>query len=334
MSTDGDVRWQGPFYIDRGRWWPTRFTLYEGTLYCSVDVGRARLTLSWEVGTAVVRYESGFSTSSWEYVHGPALWEHLLGQVVTRLRSAVRNPAAYNARVARGLPLAYRSGRIARRSTWPTRARPPMSATAIARLEQALTKAGRARAWRAMSVRRFLTAAGIAYDAVFPDMRRLEPLAKYRKRADTRHGGMLDLPSHDAEAFSRWHASRDWLGAHPWEIVFAHPHGIMLTPHQVDHGWRFYLSVDTLGLYVSTARMAIALAEGGVPVELVNSADVLAAIRGDDEVEIGPFAEQLPLEDLAERRPGAAGLVVWDAPPVLTVRSRTASPRGRTRTLV
>jgi len=161
-----------------------------------------------------------------------------------------------------------------------------------------------------MTVDRYLDLAAVAYDAACPDLRTLAPRDKYRRRADTRHGGMLDLPAGDADAFSGWFSSREWSGAHPWEIVFAHPHGILLSPTRREDGWRFFLSVDTLGLYVTCALMAITLGENDTPFELFGAEKIVAALEGNDLVEVGPFFGQLALDELRSERPDAVPHVV------------------------
>jgi hypothetical protein len=194
----------------------------------------------------------------------------------------------------------------------------------LARFEQALDRGKRARSWRKLNVRRYLEIAALAYDSVFDDLRKLTPVEKYERKADSRHGGMLELDLEERRAFEEWYSSRDWVGAHPWEIVFAHPHGILLSPYRRGRSWRFLLSVDTLGLYVETARMAIALGESDVPFELIRSEEILSALRGDDWVEVGPFYGQIAIEELEHRRTDATARVVWDPPPVLTLRGSTA----------
>jgi hypothetical protein len=48
---------------------------------------------------------------------------------------------------------------------------------------------------------------------------------------------LLDVPSDDAAVFAaRFHGIR-WHDSHPWEIVFGHPHGIMLSPRQDALSW-------------------------------------------------------------------------------------------------
>ena len=325
--SEGDVLWHGPFFIPRpGEWWPTSFLRYRDELYCTVELSWSALTLVWEVGRSRIRFED---QTSWHgaYVNGAELWTRILDQVERRLVQAIENPEAYNRRVARLLPLPCRTGRIQRKLTWPRRGRLPMAAGELVRLESALEQGKRARSWHRLTLRRYLETAAIAYDAAIPELRTLTPRRKYERTADTRHGGLLDLRPTDPRAFEGWYEGRSWTGAHPWEIVFAHPHGILLSPHRAAGAWRLFLSVDTLGLYRDAARMAIALGAAGVPFELVRAAEVIATLRGDDRVEVGPFRGQLALEELEERRPGATSRVVWDDPPrLLPAERRTLRP--------
>jgi hypothetical protein len=328
--TEGDILWRGPFFIPRpGEWWPTQFLRYRNELHCTVELGWSALTLVWEMERNHIRFEN---EPSWggPYLNGTGLWNRVLGQVERRLVQVIESPAAYNRRVARLLPLRCRAGRIKRRLTWPRRSSLPMTASEMASFESALEQGARAESWRSLTVRRYLETTAVAYDAVFPELRSLTPRKKYERKADTRHGGLLDLKPTDPRAFEVWYQGRDWLGAHPWEIVFAHPHGILLSPHRAAGTWRFFLSVDTLGLYRDAARMAIALGAAGVPFELARAAEVIAALRGEDWVEVGPFRGQLALEELEERRPGATSRVVWDDPPrLLPLERRPLRPSLR-----
>jgi hypothetical protein len=298
---------------------------YRNELYCTVEMGWSSRTLVWEMDKDDARFERGLGVA--HYGNGEELWKPVLEQVERRLRGALRNPEAYNRRVARLLPLRCRTGRICRRLTWPKRARSPLDRSALERLVSALERGKGAPSWPRLNARRYFETAAMAYDAVYPELKELPPGAKYKRKADTRHGGLLDLKPGDAQAFERWYTSRQSQGAHPWEIVFAHPHGILLSPYREAGGWRFYLSVDTLGLYVDAARMATALGKKGIPFELSRAEEVLAALKGQDWVEVGPFWDQLSLESLEERRPGATAHVLWDDPPRLLRRTSVERKR-------
>lgn len=320
-----DVAWQGPFFIPRsGTWHPTHFLLYDGQLFCTVTLGWDCHQLTWRVGTDEVHFEH---ESSWTSYEDDDLWRRVLEQAVPRLREAVERPDLYNGRVERLLPLECRTGKIERRLTWKPGARPPISAARVATLERFLAKAAERPGLHALTLSRYLKTAAIALDAAFKDLKHLSSREKYRKRADTRHGGLLDLPANDALAFARWHRSSAWHGCHPWEIVFAHPHGILLAPLDEEGAWRYSLSVDSLGLYAEAARMASTLLELGVPLRFENAPQVFAALRGTDLVEVGPFFRQLHLEELEQYRPRARTLVHWD--PIAPITAATDDDRKR-----
>jgi hypothetical protein len=143
---------------------------------------------------------------------------------------------------------------------------------------------------------------------------------------------MHDLPPEDAKAFDRWYRSREWSGSHPWEIVFAYPHGILLSPVPSESGsggWCFNLSVDTEGLYVKAAKMALALSKAKIPFELFRGEEVLAALRGIDSVEVGPGSEQIAYDDLLAERPDAPIHIRWDPIPKLGPISKLQRARVR-----
>jgi hypothetical protein len=330
-ADDYDVAWHGPYYVPRSRQWhPTRFLLYGGHLYATVSLGWEVERLTWRVGSDEVRFER---LSGWSSQRAECLWRRVLEQVVAKLRAAVASPESYNRRVQRLLPFACRVGKIERRLTWPRGQRPPFSEARLRKLEKLLAKAPERPGLRAMTRSRFLMTAAVALDAAFGDLKGLTPLAKYQRRADTRHGGLLDLPASDAQAFEKWYESRAWSGSHPWEIVFGHPHGILLSPIHGDGEWRFCLSVDSLGFYVEAVQMAIALLEDGAPLDFHRVDEVLAALRGTDLVEVGPFYDQIRLEELETVRPGARDLVQWDPIPPITLATdedRRRIARART----
>ena len=82
------------------------------------------------------------------------------------------------------------------------------------------------------SLNDYLKVASICYNAAFGEKTKgMDPLQKYKRWADGRHGGMLDIKDPDSkEMFGKWlHSGR--MGGHPFEIVFSwFQHGIHLYP--------------------------------------------------------------------------------------------------------
>jgi hypothetical protein len=335
-----DVEWWGPHYIPRsGHWFPTHFKLYQGVLYGTLKMDWSLATGQWYTETG--EFFRDRSSGYWSLeTADPEFWDRALPELTRRLQTALKNPVAYNRRVLRLLPLEVRTGTLLRRLSWPRGQRAPLSPALARRLENACRSGALGRSWRKMSVDDYLRTAALAYDAGIKELRGLPPRDKYERKADSRHGGLLKIASTDAQAFYEWYTSRSWLGAHPWEIVFGHPHGILLSPLLDSRGrWRFHLSVDSLGWYATAARMAIALGEGGVPFELQRRDEVAAALRGQDFIPVGPRFGQLSLSELRTIRPDAEAHIRWDPIPEIRPISkdqqhrleyilRTGSPAG------
>jgi hypothetical protein len=305
-----DVEWNGPYYVPRAkRWYPTHFLLYGGKVYASIRLDRSVPAMAWNTesgGISDVRTGDPVMAPDGEDVR----WERALPQLAEKLGKALRDPAAYNRSVAGRIPLEARTGRIRRRLTWPPKTRPFLTRVLQSRLEWACRAGGSVARFPSMSAVKYLKAAAIAYDAVFPKLHAMGPLEKYKSKADNRHGGLLDLPRHDIRAFHRWYKSRAWAGAHPWEIVFAHPDGILLAP--LDNGragWSFHLSVDNEWLFAPVVLMALALGEAGIPFEFHDISRVKDVLAGTDEVEVGPFREQIPLDEISRK---AVRRIRWD----------------------
>lgn len=317
---NSDVAWAGPWYVlPRRRWYATWFLLYRGQLYASVNTGgRSWNELHWKLGSDQVELppnERGFAP----WPNDELLWRDVLGQVQRRLAWGLANPDRYNRHQDRYVPMERRTGHILRRYTWPLGLGPALPAAELNALEQVVLHGQNHPPRPALSVARFLSDAAVAYDAAFEDLRALPPLAKYRRRADSRHGGMLDLPDEDEDAFRQWFRSRSWQGAHPWEIVFGHPHGVHLYPQldeQTGH-WSYALTVSEEGLYPAAARMAVALDAAAIPLTFPSGKRVLAALRGEDEVEVGQSYPAVAIGPLLESRPDALQHIRWDPLPTL-----------------
>jgi len=318
VTDNTDVAWNGPYYLaGRRRWASTYFSLYQKTLYASMQLGADRYAFKWPLGAATVEFDRDYRQG--EFSNNEALWTKVLGQINPRLRGALREPAAYNRRVARHLPLECRKGEVRRALTWPKEAKPPVPQKTLVKLERALANASSHRRLRSMTAEHYFLAAQVAYDAAFPDLRG-SGREKYRMKADGRDGGLLALPARDSAAFRTWFHSRAWAGKHPWEILFGHPHGVMLSPKEhADSrgGWSFLLSVHSGAWYSTAVKMALALAAQGVSFDFLDHAAVLAALRGEDLIEVGPTSQMLCLEELRALRPDALRQVTWEPIPLI-----------------
>lgn len=322
-----DVEWWGPYFIPRARQWHrSRFLLFGGRLFCSIEAGWTTYPSTWNISSGEVAIEGPSSFSmAWD---PQALWTSALPQLTRRLKAAIENPDSFNRRVRRLIPFEARTGRVVRKWTWPKRTRTPLSKMELSRLESACACGERADSWKSLTSGKYLEIVGRAYDAAYPDMRNLAAREKYSLKADGRHGGLLLLEVRDSHAFRDWYLSKTWSGTHPWEIVFGHPHGVTLYPvPDPKTGWRFHLSVDSPGMFLHAVKMAITLGDASVPFMFDGKDRVASALRGADLVEVGPFYDQLSLADLRDVRPEAVDRVEWD--PVVEIHPVSAVQRYR-----
>lgn len=321
-----DVKWWGPYFIQRARQWHrSRFLLYRGRLYGSIDAGWTTYSSTWDISSGEIAFENASSYSMW---NTQEVWTSALPQLTRRLKAANENPDAFNRRVRRLIPIEARTGRVVRKWTWPKWTRAPLSRNELTRFESACSRGARAESWVSFTSDKYLQIVGRAYDAAFPEMSNLAAREKHSFKADNRHGGLLDLPDQDDRAFRDWYESRVWSGSHPWEIVFSHPHGVLLSPvPDPDGNWRFHLSVDAAGLFRHAVKMAIALGDASTPFLFDGKDSVVSTLRGVDFVEIGPYYGQISLSELRDVRPEAVDRVEWD--PVVEIHPISPVQRDR-----
>jgi hypothetical protein len=322
-----DVEWRGPYSIPRPKnWHRSHFMLYDGHLYGSLEIGWTTYSADWSIDSGTEYCRRGESlTATGE---SEELWASALPQLTRRLKSALKNPIAYNRRIQRLIPLDARTGRVVRNWTWPRGTRPPLSRKELGLLETVCERCERAAPWKSLSSSGYFRLVGRMYNAAFPELIGLSSRDQHALKADSRHSGLLNLPDEDPQAFREWFESRVWSGCHPWEIVFGHPHGILFSPLLSEDGtWRFHLSVESPGLYIRAVKMAMAIGETGAPFVLHDKNSIVAALRGMDDVEVRPSYGMLSLARLREIRPDAVDQVRWD--PISDIQPITSTQKNR-----
>ena len=110
----------------------------------------------------------------------------------------------------------------------------------------------------------------------------------YKRYADGRHDGLLDLELDSPEAFAKWYAT-GMRGGHPWEICRGgNSTHISLYVHKKDDGWRLHLAGSSRGRVAETVRFALALHRNRVPFDLRDAREILTMVRGKDYIGIVP----------------------------------------------
>jgi hypothetical protein len=116
----------------------------------------------------------------------------------------------------------------------------------------------------------------------------LSGIDMYKRLADGRDGGLTELPTNSADAFTKWYNSARG-GNHPWEIYRGgNTTHIDLGVTRRQEGWSVFLSGSSTTRMAETIRIALALTKAGLPVEIHNAEEMTLRLLGMDNVGIIP----------------------------------------------
>jgi hypothetical protein len=146
---------------------------------------------------------------------------------------------------------------------------------------------------REMSLALFMKYCKVAYAANFRHFKGaiekdMSGLEMYKRLADGRHEGLVDLPPESVDAFKIWyHSGRG--GGHPWEIYRGgNTTHIDLGVTEKADGWSVFLRGSSTSRMVETIRIALALVKEGLPVEIHDAEELRSRLLGMDNIGIIP----------------------------------------------
>lgn len=143
------------------------------------------------------------------------------------------------------------------------------------------------------SLNEYLNTAAICYRAAYKEKTKdRTPLQMYKKWADGRDAGMLQIKNADSKlAFAKWRKRGTGLG-HPFEIVFSwHDHGIHLYPPT--YCTHYSVHVTNYAYAYVFVEMAKALIKNTVPFRADNFEDVLEFLAGETYFTVNDY-DRLP----------------------------------------
>ncbi|MGC9085038.1 MAG: hypothetical protein ACP5IT_02510 [Thermoproteota archaeon] len=144
-----------------------------------------------------------------------------------------------------------------------------------------------------VSLSDYLNACAISYRAAFGDkVQHLKPVEMYKKFADGRDCGMLEIKDYDSkEEFEAWLKEKSHCGGHPFEIVFSWlGHGIHLYPPEEDSPY-FLLNVTNYGYAEEFVKMLKSLIENKIPVRTYDLDEVLEFLTGESYIRVNDYGE-------------------------------------------
>lgn len=288
-----DRIWRCPWIRSEGRlvtWHETWITLYEEKMYFTFDdQSLFHIDLKRETFAGIELFDDeGKKDFGYEFV------DWLFRSLAKEIRKFIQDPDEYNRRFARSLPTRYQLGKIQRRDTWIQKnekyfLRDELTPEEIEHFKRAASKCNSPPPFQEITRDDFLGFCALGYDVIFPKERKLSALEKYKRHADGRHSGLLDLSGRDAHAMFRWMKNHE-PGGHPWEIVRGSSTSNLsfYLHHEEEKVFQLTLSGATVPFAARAAKMAIALHRRGVPFVLGDRDYLLELVEGKDWIGIVP----------------------------------------------
>jgi hypothetical protein len=215
--------------------------------------------------------------------------------VTEQLRAFLADPEKYNAFVEAHVPNRERVGQIRRKELWqalPTDhhfLRDELRQDEVEKFVRIAPDLVDLKPLAELTRDAYLRAVAICYQgAGYEGLDGLSPLEQYRKRADGRHDGLLDLPGDDPAALATWFAGQP-RGGHPWEIARGgNTTHISLYVLKHEQGYTLILAGSARTRAAETIRMALALVHAGIPFQIRDPEHLAKMAQGEDWVGIVP----------------------------------------------
>lgn len=283
---DLELIWQD-YYPEEINWHSVSFRIYDKIFFFSFDAKPIiQLNLKTDQVSAGLYVEDAIREFlSW-----------VLSKIEAEIENAQKDIDSYNNYISNNLPLHKRYGKIKRMLLWE-------NISGIERLDYLFGKINLERfgvvvasinkdaTMPEMTADKFFQYCQLCYDAndYFQDTKMIAVRNKYKKMADGRDEGLLDIEGDSSKAFEQWYLDKTIRGGHPWEICRGgNSTHISLIVHKGKGGWQLYLAGSSRARVVETARMAIALFDNNIPFILTEAQGMLHMLEGSDYCGIVP----------------------------------------------
>ena len=144
-----------------------------------------------------------------------------------------------------------------------------------------------------ISLNDYLNVAAICYKAAYrKECKNLSPIKMYKKWADGRDNGLLNIRNKDSKKeFAEWLKTEAYGGGHPFEIVFSWiNHGIHLYPPSESEP-RFSIRVTNYGYVIKFIDMIKALIKKKILFVAPNLLEVLNYLSGNTYFRVNEHSE-------------------------------------------
>lgn len=312
-----DRIWRITFFDEKNRWHQFHIQEYNKTFYISLIDGEAPI-LEVQVGKKVEANDShrsfGGHASRFDYTDISKQWGPLISSARVWLKRVQQDWIKMNALVIAKYPINRRKGVVPHSIV-------RASLSDIFRLDRELGKRNTAKFIKihengyfrdekkiersSMTVKIFFDYCKVAYIAAqrkddYID-EKLSGLEMYKRYADGRHEGLLDIDIHSEEEFAAWldgtHPKRD-RGGHPWEIKrggnTTHIDLYVSRPRfREKEGFIVTVNAHAISRLTEAIRMFLSLYDAGMPITIGAPEDIMKRLLAQDNIGIVPCYDSL-----------------------------------------
>ncbi len=273
-------------YPDEKKWYKLTFSEYQKVYYIAID-GKMII----QADAAVVQ----------ENHHNDQLCEWLFGQVHDIVERLSTDAEAYRTYIEKNLSFRKRFGKILRSDYWTINDdqkkyfQDDFSDDDFKRFklisETCDTKTAKNRISR-INAGDFFNYCRICYEAngyFAKSKKQLDAREMYLAMADGRDCGLRNISLDSDEEFLRWYHRESHCGGHPWEICRGgNSTHISLYVHHDENEWMLILAGSSWNRAVETIKMALALHQNNIPLNLRDADALYRMVTGADYIGIVP----------------------------------------------
>lgn len=288
-----DSHWNFYLKINSRQWEVLRITLYDSNYYFSFAGSRETFCYPKDKEQLI---DDSSSELKW------------IRELVPKYIVDIQKGGDYLYRkVVKELPLQYRTGLLPRKALLLNvkdiyRPEKELGKKGTAELVRWIEKNGREKfeSKKPMTLHTYLEYCKVAYLAN-PKKTHAKSsesgLSLYKRLADNRHEGLLDIDMHSPEAFTKWHQGGRGGGGHPWEIYRGgNTTHINLGVTTVDDyfaekkssKFTIYLQGLSIGRLVETARIALSFIRKDMPFSLFGAEEMREKLLALDNIGLLP----------------------------------------------
>ena len=290
MLADGEVKNRKEFEKSWLDWFPDEFQWYTFSFF--EEDGYKSIFVNHRL---VIEVRRDYNPDSWG-VDAVEFVEWMTSQIkecVSDIREGI-----YNERIRKELPPGLRFGTMTRKALWEVY--PPekeeyfknITASDVADFIQLMNAEPEERPTGClpeMSAAVFFQACAMGYRANgYEESEVLSPKELYRKYADGRDEGLMELPEESAEAFAHWYEHRE-RGGHTWEVCRGgnSTHVSLYVSHS-EQGFFFTVDGKSWGRSVEAINFYLAIHRAGLPVVIYEGRKLAERLTGEDKIGVVP----------------------------------------------